>query len=111
MPWCFSGKGWQLTCVQHTRKLTHVQHTKYYSHASYNPAAHKDESRAAHKIELACSTRKLTLVSHVSSDRVTQQKYKNTRVLPHASVNLDVSSTVGLQSVLISINTYCMASL
>ena len=45
-------------------------------------------------IELACSTQKITLVSHVSSVRVTRQKYKNTRVLPHASVNLEMSCTV-----------------
>ena len=86
IPWFFSGKGWQLTCVQHTRRLTRVQHTKYYLCASYNRAAHKNRSCAAHKIELACSTRKLTLVSHASSVRVTWQKYKNTHVLPHVSV-------------------------
>ena len=80
--------------MQHTRRLTGVQHTKYYPRASYNCAAHKDGSRVAHKIELACSTQKLTLVWHASSVLVTQQKYKNTRVLPHASVNLDVSYTV-----------------
>ena len=61
---------------------------KYYSLAFYNRAAHEDGSRAAHEIELTCSTQKITLVSHASSVRVTQQKYKNTRVLPHASVNL-----------------------
>ena len=89
-----SGKGWQLTCVQHTRRLTRVQHMKYYSRASYNRAAHKDGPRAAHEIELACSTQKITLVSHASSVRVTRQKYKNTRVLPHVSVNLEMSCTV-----------------
>ena len=52
-----------------------MQHTKYYSHASYNGAAHEDGSRAAHEIELACSARKITLVSHASLVRVTQQKY------------------------------------
>ena len=31
---------------------------------------------------------------HASSDRVTRQKYKNTRVLPHTSVNLEMSCTV-----------------
>ena len=94
MPCFFSGKGWQLTCVQHTRRLTRMQHTKYYSHASYNRAAHKDGSRAAHEIELASSTRKITLVSHASSVQVTRQKYKNTRVLPHESVNLEMSCTI-----------------
>ena len=94
MPWFFSGKGWQLTCVQHTRRLIRLQHTKYYSRASCNRAAHEDGSRAAHEIELACSTRKITLVSHASSVRVTRQKYKNTCVLPHASVNLEMSCTV-----------------
>ena len=59
-------------------------------------AAHKDGSHVAHEIELACSTQKLTLVSHTSSVRVTRQKYKNTHMLPHASVNLDVSFTVYL---------------
>ena len=80
--------------MQHTRRLTGVQHTKYYLRASYNCAAHEDGSRVEHEIELACSTQKLTLVSHTSSDRVTRQKYKNTRVLPHTSVNLDVSGTI-----------------
>ena len=80
--------------MQHTRRLTRVQHTKYYSHASYNHPAHEDGSRAAHKIELVCSTRKITLVSHASSVRVTRQKYKNTCVLPHASVNLEMSCTI-----------------
>ena len=41
IPRFFPGKGWQLTCVQHTRRLTRVQHTKYYSHASYYHAAYK----------------------------------------------------------------------
>ena len=71
-----------------------MQHTKYYSHASYNRAAHEDGSRAALKIELAYSTQKITLVSHASLVWVTQQKYKNTCVLPHASVNLEMSCTV-----------------
>ena len=96
MPRFFSGKGWQLTCVQHTRRLTRVQHMKYYSHASYNRAAQEDGSRAVHKIKLLCSTRKITLVSHASSVQVTQQKYKNTCMLPHASVNLEISCTVTL---------------
>ena len=94
MPLFFSGKRWQLTCVQHTRRLTGVQHMKYYSCASYNCAAHKDGSGVAHEIELACSAQKLTLVSQVSSVRVTRQKYKNTHMLPHVSVNLDMSCTV-----------------
>ena len=80
--------------MQHTRRLTGVQHMKYYSCASYNCAAHEDGSRVVHEIELACSTRKLTLMSHASSDRVNQQKYKNTRVLLHMSVNLDMSGTI-----------------
>ena len=67
---------------------------KYYLRASYNCAAHEDGSRVAHKIELACSTRKLTLMLHVSLDQVTRQKYKSIRTLPHVSVNLDVSGTV-----------------
>ena len=71
MPRFFSGKGWQLTYVQHTRRLTRVQHAKYHSCASYNRAAHEDGSHAAHEIELACSTRKITLMSHVSLVRVT----------------------------------------
>ena len=59
MPGFFSGKQWQLTCVQHTRRLirmqhtrrlTRVQHTKYFSRASYNHAAHEDGSHAAHEI-------------------------------------------------------------
>ena len=37
----FSGKGWQLTCMQHTRRLTHMQYTKYDLYASYYRAAHK----------------------------------------------------------------------
>ena len=80
--------------MQHTRRLTWVQHTKYHSCDSCNRAAHEDGSRAAHEIELACSTRKITLVSHASLVRVTQQKYKNTGVLPHASANLHMSCTV-----------------
>ena len=71
-----------------------MQHMKYYSRASYNCAGHKDGSRVVHEIELACSIRKFTPMSHASSDRVTQQKHKNTHMLPHASVNLDVSGTV-----------------
>ena len=71
-----------------------MQHMKYYLRASYNCAAHKDGSHVAHEIELVCSTRKLTLVSHASLDRVTRQKYKNTHVLPHMSVDLDVSGIV-----------------
>ena len=71
---------------------------KYYSRASYNHATHEDGSRVAHKIELACSTRKLTVVSHASSDQVTQQKCKNMPVLLHAGVNLDVSGTVSYHS-------------
>ena len=71
-----------------------MQHTKYYSRASYNRAAHEDGSRAAHEMELACSKQKITLVSHVSLVRITRQKYKNTRVLLHASVNLEMSCTV-----------------
>ena len=71
-----------------------MQHAKYHSRASYNRAAHEDGSHAAHEIELACSTRKITLMSHVSLVRVTWQKYKNTRVLPHTSVNLEMSCTV-----------------
>ena len=80
--------------MQHTRRLTGIQHTKYYSHASYNYAAHEDGSGVAHEIELACSTQNLNLVSHASLVQVTRQKYKNTHMLPHASVNLDMSSTV-----------------
>ena len=95
MPRFFSGKGWQLTCVQHTRRLTCVQHTKYYSCASYNRAAHEDGSRAVHEIKLVCSTQKITLMSHVSSVRVTRHKYKNIHVLLHASVLLEMSCTVG----------------
>ena len=71
-----------------------MQHTKYYSRASYNRTAHEDGSRAVHEIELVCSTRKVTLVSHVSLVRVTRQKYKNTYVLPHMSVNLEMSCTL-----------------
>ena len=71
-----------------------MQHTKYYSCASYNRAAHENGSHAVHEIELACSTQKITLVSHASLVRVTRQKYKNTSVLPHASVNLEMSCTV-----------------
>ena len=76
-----------------------MQHTKYYLRASYNCAAHEDGSHVTHKIELACSTQKLTLVSHMSSDQdqVTRQKYKNTHMLPHASVNLDMSGTVSFR--------------
>ena len=80
--------------MQHTRRWTRLQHTKYYSHASYNHAAYKDGSCAAHEIELTCSTRKINLVSHTSSVQVTQQKYKNTCVLLHTSVNLEMSCTV-----------------
>ena len=79
-------------------KKTGVQQTKYYLRASYNCAAHEDGSaRVAHEIELTCSTRKLTLVSHTSSDWVTRQKYKNIHVLQHMSVNLDVSGTVAIR--------------
>ena len=80
-------------CAAHKKTDSHAAH-KYYSCTSYNCAAHEDGSRAAHEIELACSTRKITLVSHASSVRVTQQKYKNTSMLPHASVNLEMSYTV-----------------
>ena len=90
--------------MQHTRRLTRVQHTKYYSCASYNCAAHKNGSCAAHKIELACSTRKITLVSHASLVRVTRQKCKTTRMLPHGSVNLEMSGTV-------HIYVHCMQSI
>ena len=76
---------------------------KYYSCASYNCAAHEDGSHVAHEIELACSTRKLTLESHASSVQVTRQKYKNTRVLSHASVNLDMSGTVPFPKVIMSL--------
>ena len=86
---------------EHTRRLTRVQHTKYYSHASYNHAAHEDGSHAAHEItiELACSTQKIALVPHASLVRVTRQKYKNTRVLLHMSVNLEMSCTVAVMTV------------
>ena len=86
--------------MQRTRKLTGVQHMKYYSRASYNCAAHEGGSRVVHKIELVFSTRKLTLMSHASLVQVTQQKYKNTCVLPHTSVNLDVSRTVSKNQML-----------
>ena len=75
-----------------------MQHTKYYSSASYNRAAHEDGSCAAHEIELMCSIRKITLMSHASSVRVTRPKYKNTRVLLHASVNLEMSCTVIMEA-------------
>ena len=106
MPRFFPGKGWQLTCVQHTRRLTRVQHTKYYSCPSYNRAAHEDGSRAVHEIKLACSTQKITFVSHASLVRVTQQKYKNTRVLPHASVNLEMSCTVIINNFASTVHMY-----
>ena len=83
--------------MQHTRRLTRVQHTKYYSHAFYNCPAHEDGSHAAHEMEVACSTQKITHVSHACSVRVTRQKYENTRVLLHASVNLEMSCTVYLK--------------
>ena len=70
--------------MQHTRRLTHVLHTKYYSRASYNCAAHEDGYHVAHEIELACSTRKLTLMSHASLDQVTRQKIQeDMRVAAH----------------------------
>ena len=95
MPWFFSGKGWQLTCMQHTRRLTHVQYTKYITRVLLTIVQHmKMDSRAAHDIELGCSTRKITLMSHASLVRVTRQKYKNTRVLAHTSVNLEMSCIV-----------------
>ena len=80
--------------MQHTRRLTRVQHMKYYSRASYNRAAHEDGSRAVHEMELVRSTQNITLVSHACLVQVTRQKYKNTCVLPHASVNLEMSCTV-----------------
>ena len=69
-------------------------HKKTDSRASYNRAAHEDGSHAAHEIELACSTRKITHMPHASLVQVTRQKYKNTHVLPHMSVNLEMSCTV-----------------
>ena len=78
-------------------------------------AAHKKiDSRAAHKVLLACFlqscstrrwiscsvrnracvlSRKITLMSRASLVQVTRQKYKNTHVLPHTSVNLKMSCT------------------
>ena len=41
MPCLFSSKGWQLTSVQHTRRLTHMRTMKYYSYTSYHHAAHE----------------------------------------------------------------------
>ena len=67
---------------------------KYYSRASSYCVAHEDESCVVHTIELTCSAWKLTLVSHMSSVQVIRQKYKNTRVFPYASVNLDMSGTI-----------------
>ena len=56
-PWFLSGKGWQLTHTQHTRRLTHmqdtksdwrastiVQHTKYMAHMLHI----KSDSHAEH---------------------------------------------------------------
>ena len=37
----FSSKGWQLTWVQHTRRLTHMRNMKYYFYTSYHHAAHE----------------------------------------------------------------------
>ena len=57
-------------CAAHKKTDWHATHEVLLV-CFYNCAAHEDGSRAAQEIELACSTRKLTLVSHVSSDRVT----------------------------------------
>ena len=40
MSWFFPGKGWQLICLKHTRKLTCIWHMNYHSRASYVCAAH-----------------------------------------------------------------------
>ena len=80
-------------CAAHKKIYSRAAH-KVLLRASYNRAAHEDGSHAAHEIELTCSTQKIILVSHASSVRVTRQKYKNTRVLPHASVNLEMSCTI-----------------
>ena len=99
--WFISGKGWQLTCVQHTRKLeshaayevaftcvllTTVQHTKY-------------GSCAVHKTYLACSTWKFTRVQPIGCHTrfLTESLDKNWRTQmcsAHTSVNLDVSCTI-----------------
>ena len=68
--------------MHHTRRLTHMQHTKRYSHAPYY--------RAAHKLLLVCSVRKIASVQYmkvdshaahfVSLDSSYNKKFKNTCV-------------------------------
>ena len=53
-------------CAAHKKTDSRAAHKKTDSRASYNRAAHKNGSRATHEIELACSARKITLVSHAS---------------------------------------------
>ena len=79
MPLFFPGKGWQLTCVQHTRRLTCVEHMNYYLRASYYCAAHvvlathvQCTKYSSHSI---CLTYELVNVS-------TQLSYQNT-ILKH----------------------------
>ena len=65
--------------MQHTR-LTHVQHMKYYLCASYNCAAHKDGSRAAHERARVLYTK---VKSHVT------RKFRlshSTKIQEHACV-------------------------
>ena len=99
IPWSFSGKGWLLTCIQHTRRLTRVQHTKYDLHASYY--------RTAHEVLLACSTRNIACVQYMKVDSRAVHLHSVTCIFltldknwgtyacsPHASINLDVSCTI-----------------
>ena len=82
-----------VTCMQYTRRLTHVKHTKHYSRASYY--------RAAHKLLLVCSARKIAhakytkvdscaahFVSHTCFDSSHAKYWRMHACSLHASVNL-----------------------
>ena len=70
-------------CAAHKKTDSRVQHTKYYSRASYNCAAHKDGSRVVHKIELTCTTRKITLVTGKFGPSNMTKVQEHTRVAAH----------------------------
>ena len=74
-----SDKEWQLTYVQHTRRLTRGQHTKNGSHV-------------AHEVWLEYST---YIVCHMQIFTESLDKSCRTQAcLAHASVNLDMSCTI-----------------
>ena len=91
-------KRWQLTCVQHTRRLTDVQHMKYYSLASYNCTVHEDGlSHVVHEIELACSKRKLMfrpLLPPVTKPNVYTYIYTHSPILLRQLMEVGVGKVV-----------------